>query len=119
MSLTGGGSSGGGAAAGTAKFEKPASGQSLVNVKTSTNNSVFYTVPSGYFFKGYVMHDDFEYSPSFNNVQFCRQWMAYQDMNQNRSMALGQSNEIILPPGTTVKCGYSMETAIIGNLYTA
>tara|TARA_B100000131_G_scaffold59533_1_gene54999 strand:+ start:361 stop:729 length:369 start_codon:yes stop_codon:yes gene_type:complete len=106
-------------AAGTAKFEKPASGSSLINSKSSSNNTIFYTVPSGYYFKGWVTHSNYEYAPSFNNTQFDQRWMAYNDSNASRSNALGQTQEIILPPGTTVKCGYSMTTYVLGNLFSA
>jgi len=111
---------GGGGATGTAKWERPASGQAIVTAYGSTNGSVFYTVPAGYFFRGYVIHDNGQYSPEFNNGDIPKCFMAMsRDHGENVARGNSQSNDIILPPGTTIESGYQMTTEIVGNLYAA
>jgi len=122
MALTGGGGSGGsgGGAAGTAKWERPASGQALVVANGSSNGSTFYTVPAGYYFKGYFIHSNMQYSPQINNQNTPKCFMAMsRDHGENNARGNSQSNDIVLPPGSAVECGYSMEVNLIGNLYTA
>ncbi len=123
MSLTGGGggsSGGGGGSAGTNKWEKPTAGQSMVVASSSSNGTTFYTVPAGYYFRGYLIHTNMQYSPQVNNQSIPMAFMAMsRDHGENNARGNSQSNDIILPPGSAVKCGYSMEVWVFGNLYTA
>ena len=110
------GSSGGSS---TVVFEKPATGQGIVASSSSSNGTTFYTVPAGYYFKGYLIHDNMQYSPEVSNSSIPKAFMAMsRDHGESNARGNSQSNDIVLPPGATVKVGYSMSVWVFGNLYS-
>jgi len=115
MALTGGGSSGGGGSTSVNAIEKP-TGQVAVSV---SNNSVMYTVPPKKYFKGTIIHSNynqpFQINPGSGYVQ------CYQYVNVDTSSESYRGDVIqewVLYAGTVVKSGSSGSAKMFGVEYS-
>lgn len=94
-------SSSGGYTAPAANYEKPCGS---VTIWSSNNNETLYTVPAGKYFKGTIIHKEYNYPPKLNNNELYR----YINIdNNNDSYNNYMSHEFRLYEGDVVKSGAS------------
>ena len=94
-------STGGGSGAPVAYYEKPSGS---ITVWSSSNNEILYTVPSGKYWKGHIIHKEYNYPPKINNNELFR----YINIDENSdSYNNYMSHEFRLYAGDVVKSGAS------------
>tara|TARA_R100000458_G_C8123948_1_gene141668 strand:- start:259 stop:609 length:351 start_codon:yes stop_codon:yes gene_type:complete len=100
MALTGS-STGGGSTAAVVYYEKPSGS---VTAWSSSNNQTLYTVPAGKYFKGHIIHREYNYPPKINNNELFK----YINIDENSdSYNNYMSHEFRLYAGDIVKSGSS------------
>ena len=94
-------SSSGGSTAAVAYYEKPSGS---VVAWSSNNNETLYTVPSGKYFKGHIIHKSYNYPPKINNNDLFR----FINIDENSdSYNNYMSHEFRLYAGDVIKSGAS------------
>ena len=91
----------GSSAAAASNYEKPSGS---VVAWSDSNNETLYTVPSGKYFKGHIIHREYQYPPEINNNQLFK----YINIDENSdSYNNYMSHEFRLYAGDVIKSGAS------------